>query len=74
MQPWIWGIIAGVPILATGAAYAMGAFSTDKSTPLTRSTSFTGDEEYATGRDMTAGRRKKTKKSKSGHKKTKRRA
>ena len=73
MEPWIWGIIAGVPVLAVGAAYAMGAFSVDTSAP-PRSTSFMGDKEYATGRDMTAGRRKKTKKSKSGHKKTKRRS
>jgi hypothetical protein len=29
MQPWIWATIIGIPVLATGAAYAMGAFSTD---------------------------------------------
>lgn len=73
MEPWIWGVIAGVPVLAVGAAYAMGAFSTNIPT-MPRSTSFTGDEAYATGSDMTAGRRRKTKKSKSGHKKTKRRS
>lgn len=73
MQTWAWGLIIGAPILAVGAAYAMGAFSTSTPT-LPRSTSFMGDEAYATGSDMTAGRRKKTKKSKSGHKKTKRRS
>jgi hypothetical protein len=29
MQSWIWATIVGVPIIAAGAAYAMGAFSTD---------------------------------------------
>jgi hypothetical protein len=73
MEPWVWGIIGIVPVLAVGAAYGMGAFSTDTSMP-PRSTSFTGDEGWSTGSDMTAGRRKKTRKSKSSHKKTKRRS
>lgn len=69
MEPWIWGVVAGVPILAVGAAYAMGAFSTDiagVNAQIADSQAFTGDTY--------GGRRKKTKKSKSGNKKTKRRS
>ena len=69
MEPWIWGIIAGVPVLAVGAAYAMGAFSTD--IPSIDSKIY--DAQSYQG-DVYGGRRKKTKKSKSGHKKTKRRS
>lgn len=72
MQSWVWAIIGGVPLLAVGTAYAMGAFSTS-SPVVPRSTSFMGDEAYATGLEMSGGRRKRTKKSKSGLKKTKRR-
>ena len=92
MEPWMWGVVAGVPVVALGAAYASGAFST-KTSSLDQSlknynitpsiakdpsameaavqqekTAFTGDTE--------GGKRKKkikTKKSKSSHKKTKRR-
>jgi len=76
MEPWIWGVIAGVPVVAAGIAYSMGAFSTDipginekiRQAEEER-TAFTGDDDYSYG-----GRRKKTKKSKSKHKKTKRRS
>jgi hypothetical protein len=76
MEPWIWGVIVGVPVIATGIAYSMGAFSTDTS-DINRKireiemerTAFTGDDDSPYG-----GRRRKTKKSKSKHKKTKRRS
>lgn len=69
MEPWIWGVIAGVPILAVGTAYAMGAFSTD----IPSINAQISDAQAFQG-DTYGGRRKKTKKSKSGHKKTKRRS
>lgn len=75
MEPWIWAIIGGVPVVAVGTAYAMGAFSTNIpavnqkiAEAQANSTAFTGDDDY----QSSAGRRKKTKKSKSKHKKTKR--
>lgn len=67
----MWAVIGVVPVVAIGAAYSMGAFSTSSPPAPVRSTSFTGDDEW---NNMSAGRRKKTKKSKSGHKKTKRRS
>lgn len=67
----MWAIVGIVPVVAVGAAYGLGAFSTSAPPSLPASTSFTGDDEW---NRMTAGRRRKTKKSKSGHKKTKRRA
>lgn len=78
MQSWMWGIVAGVPIVAAGVAYSMGAFSTNipainqqiKDTT-EASTAFTGDTEEP----HLGGRRKhkKTKKAKTGNKKTNRR-
>jgi len=81
MEPWMWGVAAGVPIVGLGIAYASGAFSTNIPAidqkiyqENLRRTEFTGDEEFATGRSTAeGGRRKKTKKAKSNHKKTKRR-
>lgn len=72
MENWMYGLIA-VPVVAVGAAYAMGAFST-KTADINRqigdiqmeSRQFEGDDGTAYG-----GRRRKTKKSKSKHKKTK---
>ena len=77
MEPWVWAIVGVVPVVAVGAAYAMGAFSTDipginqKITQAEMAkTAFTGDEDESY---QSAGRRhKRTKKSKSKHKKTKR--
>jgi hypothetical protein len=69
MEPWIWSVIVGVPIVAVGAAYVMGAFSTD--IPMVNAQ--IADAQAFQG-DTYGGRRRKTKKSKSGHKKTKRRS
>jgi hypothetical protein len=75
METWMYGLIA-IPVVAVGAAYAMGAFST-KTAEIQQninqlqdeSRQFEGDVEWnGPGR---GGRRKKTKKSKSKHKKTK---
>lgn len=72
METWMYGLIA-IPVVAVGAAYAMGAFST-KTAEINQQINaiqeerrqFEGDDDTAYG-----GRRKKTKKSKSKHKKTK---
>jgi hypothetical protein len=86
----MWGIVAGVPVVALGAAYATGAFSTKTSSldqalgPSYSSSSFARnpaalssalqEEKVAFRGDTdTGGKRKNTKKSKSGNKKTKRR-
>jgi hypothetical protein len=88
MENWMYGLIA-IPVVAVGAAYGMGAFtkgpSVDESSlPALTSTSWKSpsalenalEEEKAAKADqarVTAGRRKKTKKSKSKNKKTNRR-
>lgn len=77
----MWGVVAGVPIVGLGIVYASGAFSTNipaidqkiYQENLKRA-EFTGDTDYGTGKiPAEGGSRKKTKKSKSNHKKTKRR-
>lgn len=82
MEPWMWGLVAGVPVVGLGIAYASGAFSTNIPAvdqkiyqEQMKRTEFTGDEDFATGRSTAEGgrRRHKTKKSKSKNKKTKRR-
>lgn len=77
MQTWMYGLLA-IPVVAAGAAYMSGAFSTDipginqkiRQTEL-ENAAFTGDNELSPY--QSAGRKKKTKKSKSNNKKTKRR-
>ncbi len=76
MQSWTWAVIGIVPVVAVGAAYALGAFSTNipsvnQKIQETQEavTAFNGD----TDETHLGGRRKKTKKSKQNHKKTKRR-
>lgn len=77
MQTWMYGLIA-IPVVALGAAYGMGAFSTNVAginqnikELEAKKTAFMGDDESY---QSTAGsRRKRTKKSKSANKKTKRR-
>ena len=73
----MWIVIGGVPafvLLSTAFAYGMGAFKRAPPPPPYRPQSFQGDEEFATGNyESEGGRRKKTRKSKSHHKKTKRR-
>jgi hypothetical protein len=71
MEPWMWAIVGAVPVVAVGAAYAMGAFKTDIpgiDAQIAEAQAFDGDPQTTYG-----GRRKKTKKSKASHKKTKRR-
>lgn len=88
----MWAVVGVVPVVAVGAAYAMGAFGTNISSlnkslsPEYSSSAFARNPkamESALEEERTAfrgdtyegGRRtKKTKKSKSKHKKTKRRA
>jgi len=70
----MYGLLA-IPVVAVGAAYAMGAFST-KTAEINQQISQLREEQTAfTGDDNTpyGGRRKKTKKSNSKNKKTKRR-
>jgi hypothetical protein len=78
MESWIWAIVGVVPVVAVGAAYALGAFSTNipsinQQIAKTQevNTAFTGDNEE----NHLGGKRKKTKKSvmKHKHKKTNRR-
>jgi len=78
MEPWVWGVIAGVPIIGLGVAYAAGAFSTNIPAldekiyqEQIKRTEFTGDDDVGITQ---GGRRKhKTKKSKSKNRKTRRR-
>jgi hypothetical protein len=74
MQTWMYGLLA-IPVVAVGAAYSMGAFSTKTSELDQRINAIQEERRQFTGDDGTpyGGRRKKTKKSKSGNKKTKRR-
>jgi len=75
METWAWILIAlGSGAVAIQMARSAGAFRTDTSSidqkiadVQSEQTAFTGDSPYL------GGRRKKTKKSKSKHKKTKRR-
>lgn len=78
MEPWTWAIVGVVPVVAVGAAYAMGAFST-KTAAINEQienvqrerNAFQGDVDEQ-GNYIGGKHRKKTKKSKSKHKKTKR--
>ena len=79
METWMYGLLA-IPVVALGAAYSMGAFSTNipaidakianTQAKLNEAKEFSGDTEYY---QASAGRKRKTKKSKSKNKKTKRR-
>lgn len=71
MEPWVWAIIGVVPVVAAGIAYSMGAFSTN--TPAINQQIDELDRQSREFRgDSIGGRRMKTKKSKSKHRKTKR--
>lgn len=69
----MYGLIA-IPVVALGAAYGMGAFSTKTAEINQQIKEIQDEQRQFNGDDDTAygGRRKKTKKSKSKHKKTKR--
>ena len=75
METWMYGLIA-IPVVALGAAYGMGAFSTKTAQINQQIRAIQDEQKQFTGDDDTAygGRRRKTKKLKSKHKKTKRRS
>ena len=80
MEPWGWGLIAGVPIIVGGIAYGIWSSSKKNNSLIDNSSrEFRGDSmneglyDTTYGTSYTSGgRRKKTNKSKSKHKKTKR--